>query len=325
MPRSTILSSILCCPRCRGQIGEGIPCCLQCGTRYAQRGSVVDFLDAATADSSEGIPIEEFVRGIVEAPTSFIGSLASQGAEGDSLRAVAQRIDLGQVLSDVKRILIEEDCASPSEFLDFLLAYAGVGRESSILDVGASCGRYLWELKPLSPCVMVALDINLIVLKIGSLAWEKAHSPVHPTWTRADALRLPLRNAALTHVMSNVTLILLPFQAALNEFFRVLQPGGCAIFTVEGPGAWRSYWDNARPWSRRRVNLLRSRLGNALLKAGAGWQDRPVLRRLSIHSQFDLPTVKRFVARAGFTVETCDVLKAYKNRPSVIGVVARKP
>jgi ubiquinone/menaquinone biosynthesis C-methylase UbiE len=318
---------MLRCPRCHGEIGDGIPHCRRCGARYARHGSILDFLDQGTVDEPSGMPVEQFAHRVVDDPTGFLAALDRGGEENDSLRAMARCIDLDQVLHDIKQIRFGSEL-EPSPFLEFAIEHARIDAESTVLDVGASCGRHLWELtgrlceRP--PSGLVALDINRIVLTIGALAWEARRS-ASPVWIRGDALRLPFQDATFTHVLSNVTMILLPLRAALVEFRRVLSPGGCLTFTVEGPGAWWNYWEGAPPWSRRRFNLLRARLGNALLKRGFDWQDQPVLRRLSIHSQFDVPTVERFVTRAGLTVETRHVIKVYKSQPVVIAMVVRKP
>jgi SAM-dependent methyltransferase len=272
--------------------------------------------------------VEEFARRMIEDPAGFREAMDRRGSDGDSLRAMAGRIDLGQVLRDVQRILLDPGPA-PSPFFDYVGRHWPIDADAMVLDVGASCGRHLWDWKECShegpPRGLVALDINPIVLTIGALAWEARQSTISPAWIRGDAVKLPFHDGTFTHVMSNVTMILLPFRAALAEFRRVLEPGGRLVFTVEGPGAWSSYWGGARPWSRRRLNLLRGWLGNALMKAGLDWQGRPVLSRLSRHSQFDLGTVDRIVRRAGFVIESCDVNKVYQGQPMVIGVVARKP
>ena len=300
MFQSTEWPAMLRCPRCCGAIGYGVARCLGCGTEYARHGSILDFLDEGAGEGQLPMPVEEYARRVIEDPVGFRETLKAKDSSADSLREMAGRTDLGQVLNDTTRILVNQGAVAPSPFFEFVSKHLQLDADSMVLDVGASCGRHLWELKERSPCGMVALDINLIVLTIGSLAWEAAGSPVRPTWVRGDALKLPFHDAAFTHVMSNVTLILVPVQAALRELYRVLQPGGRVFFTVEGPGALEKYWDIARPWSRRRFNLLRQRLGNALLKAGLDWQDQPLLKRLSRQSQFDLGTIERLVACAGF-------------------------
>jgi SAM-dependent methyltransferase len=231
---------------------------------------------------------------------------------------------LSQVLADVKRILDKHGSTPPSLFFPYVRERGRVNAGSVVLDVGGSCGRHLWELKEHSPCSMAALDIEPVVLEIGSLAWRMSGSPVTPTWIAGDGLELPFRDNAFTHILSNVTLILLPIRTALVEWSRVLKPGGQLIFTFEGPGAWRNYWDLAGPGTRHRLNLLRARLGSTMLEAGFDWQNWPLLRRLSCHNQLGCRGVARLVNRAGLIFERCDVIKMYRNEPHLLGIVAHK-
>jgi ubiquinone/menaquinone biosynthesis C-methylase UbiE len=326
MLQSIPLTSLLRCPHCGGEYEDDTPSprCRKCGSAYARHGSILDFLNGGGGDAEFPMPIDAYARRVVDDPVAFRDILKGGDASSRLLREMAERTDLDQVLGDTARV-VGQSVAGPSPFFEFASKHLRVDGESVVLDVGASCGRHLWELKEHACCSMVALDINLIPLAIGSMAWETAGSPVCPTWVRGDALSLPFRDAVFTHVLSNVTLILLPIRRALSELYRVLRPGGRVLFTVEGSGAWRKYWDGSRPWSRRRFNLIRQRLANAMLHAGLPCQDYPVLSRLSRHSQYSQSAIERFVRRAGFSVEWCGVNKSYKEEPLVIGVVGRMP
>jgi SAM-dependent methyltransferase len=229
--------------------------------------------------------------------------------------------DFFQIYNDLRTIQTEEVTAS--ETIRFLVGEARVDPDSCILDIGCSCGRHLWELLGRSPLMLVGLDANLIALLLGAKAWESKGIGGVMHWVCADALQMPFKTGSFTHAQSFATLNYLPIRAALSEFGRVLAPGGRLVFTVEGSGLWKNFWDTAGSL-RRRVNLLRGLAGNALLGLGLDWQEGRLTRRLSRNTQYEPGTITRIVDHTGFDVERCEVLREYKGRPWIIGVSARK-
>jgi SAM-dependent methyltransferase len=227
-----------------------------------------------------------------------------------------------QIANDLKRIL--EGTPAPSETVDFMLSAAHIGSDSRVLDVGCSCGRHLWELTPRSPRLLAGVDISLFSLAVGGCVWEVQGIPTRPRWCCASALQLPFKDGSFTHVNSFVTLSVVPIRAALRELARVLAPGGRITCTVEGTGFWQSNWDSTAPLSLQRVHLLRWLAGNKLLQFGLDWQRHAFSRRLAGCTQFTPKTICRIVQEAGFSVEKWEVLRAYKNQPRLLGVVARK-
>ena len=243
------------------------------------------------------------------------------GVSRDDFSRLVSLGDFFQIYNDLRTIQTGE--GPTSETAQFRLAETRIGPNSVVLDIGCSCGRHLKDLLGYSPRMLVGADLNLFALMLGATTWKAQGIGDLMHWVCADALQLPFKDASFTHLNSFATLDLLPVHAAIREWNRVLAPGGQLVITVEGHGLWRGFWDSARS-VRRRVNLLRSLAGNALLGLGIDWQRSPITRRLSRHTQYTTGTITRIVDRIGFDVERCEVLREYKGWPWIIGVSARK-
>ncbi len=243
------------------------------------------------------------------------------GVSRDDFSRLVSLGDFFQIYNDLRTIQTGE--GPTSETAQFRLAETRIGPNSVVLDIGCSCGRHLKDLLGRSPRMLVGLDANLLVLLLGAKAWESKGIGGVTHWVCADAVRLPFKDASFTHAQSFATLNYLPIRATLSEFGRVLAPGGRLLFTVEGSGLWKNFWDTAGSL-RRRVNLLRGLAGNALLGLGLDWQEGRLTRRLSRNTQYKPGTIARIVDRIGFDVERCEVLREYKGWPWIIGVSARK-
>jgi SAM-dependent methyltransferase len=339
-------AEVFCCPRCRAPLSPKGGVC-RCGTVCTQEGPVLNLLgdsafrtpaknDVAMADwlvinhalVGDGLKELRLTRdGSQKTSTRDFAQLAAGG--GVTLDDLAHLVDSGpflQILNDLNGFASGE--AWLTETVRFMLESAPVEPDSRILDAGCSCGRHMWELAEQAaapPALLVGLDIHLIGMAVGALAWERYGSAGRPRWCCGSILRLPFRDESFTQVNSFCTLSSVPAQVALREVARVLAPGGRAVLTLEGMGQWRQFWDDAPRFGMNRLNLLRWWFGAKLLEYGVNWQHYPLWPKMSGFTQFTPGTATRLVRRAGLTVERCEVLGEYRGQPIVMGVAAHKP
>jgi malonyl-CoA O-methyltransferase len=139
-----------------------------------------------------------------------------------------------------------------------------------VLDLGAGTGRLTGELKGRYPdALVVALDLSA-----GMLREAQRHVRPGRRFERVcgDALRLPLGDASVDVVLSNLMLQWCePLDSALAEVRRVLRPGGFFAFSTFGTDTLyelRSAWAQADGYNH--VNHFPDvhEVGDALLRAG---------------------------------------------------------
>lgn len=142
-------------------------------------------------------------------------------------------------------------------------------RPRLVLDVGCGtgyCGHAL-EKRYKSTRVL-GLDIAHTMVQT---ARTKASRLTRQRFVCGDAETLPVAAASIDMLVSNLTLQWCDPQTVLNEFARVLRPGGVLMFSSFGPDtlqelrtAWRSVDD------RRHVHVFIDMhdLGDALVRAG---------------------------------------------------------
>jgi malonyl-CoA O-methyltransferase len=139
-----------------------------------------------------------------------------------------------------------------------------------IVDAGAGTSDGARALKRRYPAArVIALDAALAPLERGAArrAWFR---PIHAVC--ADATRLPLPDASVDLVVSNLMLPFCDEQRVLEELRRVLAPGGYLSFTSVGPDtlvelrrAWATV-DAHHPHVHRFLDM--HDLGDALVRAG---------------------------------------------------------
>jgi malonyl-CoA O-methyltransferase len=139
-----------------------------------------------------------------------------------------------------------------------------------VLDLGAGTGRVTRELKRRYPRAMVlALD-----LAPGMLREAQRNQPRWRRFERVcgDALRLPLRDASVDLVFSNLMLQWCePLDAALAEVRRVLKPDGFFAFSTFGRDTLhelRGAWAEADGFNHVNHFPEVHEAGNALMRAG---------------------------------------------------------
>jgi malonyl-CoA O-methyltransferase len=139
-----------------------------------------------------------------------------------------------------------------------------------VLDLGAGTGRVTRELKRRYPRALVlALD-----LAPGMLREAQRHQHLWRRFERVcgDALRLPLRDASVDLVFSNLMLQWCePLDAALGEVRRVLKPSGFFAFSTLGRDTLqelRSAWAQADGFNHVNHFPEVHETGDAVVRAG---------------------------------------------------------
>ncbi|MFY0992863.1 methyltransferase domain-containing protein [Halomonas sp. C05BenzN] len=118
-------------------------------------------------------------------------------------------------------------------------------RASSVLDLG--CGPGHWSAR-LACRYGEAGTVTGLDLAPGMLEVARRHHGDRVRWLCGDAAALPLPDAGLDLVVSNLALQWCPdLEEALGELRRVLRPGGRALINTLAPGTLEEV---SRAWSR---------------------------------------------------------------------------
>ncbi len=189
--------------------------------------------------------------------------------EGDAYRldqtAVRRAFDAASGAYDASAALQQEVGDRLLERLDLVSI-----RPQVILDAGCGTGRNaLALLKRYARCPVIVLDLSEGMLRQARRrrTWLRAPSPVC-----ADAARLPLANASVDLLLSNLMLQWCnDLDAVFAEFRRVLRPNGLLTFSTFGPDTLREL---RQAWSDADGHVHVSRfldvhdVGDALVRAG---------------------------------------------------------
>jgi malonyl-CoA O-methyltransferase len=140
----------------------------------------------------------------------------------------------------------------------------------AILDLGAGTGHSSKELRHrYRGAEVIALDLSpgMLAQAERRQAWLRRFDPVI-----ADAHRLPLKDASVELVFSNLMLEWCHDpDAVFQEIRRVLKPGGLLTFTTLGPDTLRELregWRKIDPYTRVHRFIDMHDLGDALMRAG---------------------------------------------------------
>jgi malonyl-CoA O-methyltransferase len=138
-----------------------------------------------------------------------------------------------------------------------------------VLDAGAGTGHASRALKRRYPkALVVALDLSDEMLKVAGRrqSWLRPFRRVC-----ADAQQLPLREASVDLIVSNLLLQWCDPDAVFTEFRRVLKPGGLLSFSALGPDTLRelrSAWQSVDVHSHVHQFIDMHDLGDALVRNG---------------------------------------------------------
>ncbi len=145
---------------------------------------------------------------------------------------------------------------------------------AAVLDVGTGTGYCMRHLRARYPSAAVhGLDIAEDMLRRArrALPWrQRWRNP--PTFMVGDAETLPLRDASVDLIVSNLTLQwCVSLAQTFAEFRRVLRPGGLLMFTSFGPDTLqelRRAWAEVDSHVHVNTFLDMHDVGDALLAAG---------------------------------------------------------
>jgi SAM-dependent methyltransferase len=109
----------------------------------------------------------------------------------------------------------------------------GLGRDSSVLEIGCGSGRYALHLAEKLGCQIVGLDINESGIRNAQQLAQAAGLASQARFEQRDASKnLSFDKAAFDAVFSNDVLCHIPARLGmLAEMFRVLKPGGGMVFS----------------------------------------------------------------------------------------------
>jgi malonyl-CoA O-methyltransferase len=184
------------------------------------------------------------------------------------------RLDRGRVRASFERAATRYEAAAHlqqrigGELLGRVEAFAF--KPSTVLDLGAGTGRLTRELKSRYPrALVVALDLAPAMLQQA-----RRHQRLWRRFARVcgDALRLPLRDASVELIFSNLMLQWCePLDAALAEVRRVLKPDGFFAFSTFGTDTLqelRAAWTHADGYNHVNHFPEVHEVGDALMRAG---------------------------------------------------------
>lgn len=162
--------------------------------------------------------------------------------------------------------------AVPTEIRNRLLERLDIVKlqPKAILDLGAGTGHSSKELRHrYRGAEVIALDLSpgMLAQAERRQTWLRRFDPVI-----ADAHRLPIRDASVELVFSNLMLEWCHDpDAVFQEIRRVLKPGGLLTFTTLGPDTLRELregWRKIDPYTRVHRFIDMHDLGDALMRAG---------------------------------------------------------
>ena len=170
-----------------------------------------------------------------------------------------------QGYEDIADVYAEERSPSDEEQKALASFFKKLSTESRVLDAGCGGGKPVLQQLTSQSQRAIGLDFSAQQL-------EKAQSNAQEArLLRGDMTRLPLSGSTIDAVLAYHSLIHVPageHQAVIDEFARVLRPGGHLLLS-EGPGEWQGTnqdWldaDTEMQWYIAGAEATRVQLENA--------------------------------------------------------------
>jgi SAM-dependent methyltransferase len=145
-------------------------------------------------------------------------------------------------------------CEADDE-LDLMFSRLECQADSVFLDLGCGAGPALLKASelPTPPQRMIGIDIDRssLVAADAALAGHRSHCLL----IQADLSALPIRDGAVTHVSSRLSLPYVDQRASLAELGRIMAPGSKVFLQVHSVGFYlRLLWDERHQWKRVILN-----------------------------------------------------------------------
>ncbi|HEV7501840.1 MAG TPA: class I SAM-dependent methyltransferase [Vicinamibacteria bacterium] len=186
--------------------------------------------------------------------------VAGRVADPEVLRSYYHRVHAEHGYTPAEPFLHELHAAMLRKLERLFFRYFAAG--SRVLDAG--CGRSLFtEIRPDWPFRIVAADVDFDLL-----AARKAEFPA-VRWVVGDAHPLPFRDATFDGLFAGELVEHLPDpEAGVEEFRRVLRPGGTLVLTTPNRRRLANVVDRSeRPYSPDHLSELSYDEARALLRA----------------------------------------------------------
>lgn len=122
-----------------------------------------------------------------------------------------------------------------------------IDKGSKVLDAGCGEGRHSFEVCRLNNCTLCAMDLELLCVRKTRyvLLYMDSQRVSEGNWdvSRADALRLPFKDASFDRIIcSEVLEHVADEEQGIRELVRVLKPGGAMAITVPTYLTETVYW-----------------------------------------------------------------------------------
>ena len=126
----------------------------------------------------------------------------------------------------------DEFLAAGVRLNELMVEYAGIDAAARVLDVGCGNGTTAAWLCRATGAQVTGVDLSGVRIENAVAALEKVPElSDRLAFEKASAAELPFANGSFTHVWSQATIYHVPEKdRALQEAYRVLEPGGALIF-----------------------------------------------------------------------------------------------